>query len=234
GDNRASPARSNRRAGCGAPCRSSRGRRTGPSSAARFSGRPRPDRASPTCLGSRWRRRAWRIPGPWWRRARCPWWRGATRRQTGRTAAAKSALRATSFPCSVSRRNGSSNTLDGEALEVLVGLRRIQLLAHDLEAFRTGRRRCEPDLLHELGGVGGEIDLLGHRLVVDVALDLSPALHLSEDPDRERLPRERVEIDAVGVALQVAEPVGIGAGENLLEHDLGLIEVVRRRNGHGD
>src|SRR5262249_50725923 len=68
-------------------------------------------------------------------------------------------------------------------------------------------------------------DLLGHRLVVDIALDLSPPLHLGKDPDGERWPRERIEIDAVGVALHVAEPVGIGAGEDLLEHGLGLIEV---------
>src|SRR5215831_15332519 len=67
-------------------------------------------------------------------------------------------------------------------------------------------------------GIGGEIDLLGHRLVVDIALDLSPPLHLGKDPDGERWPRERIEIDAVGVALHVAEPVGIGAGEDLLEH----------------
>src|SRR5262249_31642484 len=206
----------------------------GPSGAARFSGRPRPDRASPICPGLRSRRPAWRIPDPWWRRVRCPWWRGATRRRTGRTATATPALRATSIPWSVSRRNGCSNALDGEAPEIVVGLRRIELLAHDLEALRTGGRRREPDLFHELGGIGGEIDLLGHRLVVDIALDLSPPLHLGKDPDGERWPRERIEIDAVGVALHVAEPVGIGAGEDLLEHGLGLIEVVRRRYGRGD
>src|SRR6266404_2932188 len=84
---------------------------------------------------------------------------------------------------------------DLEALDVILGLRWIERLAHDREGLRVRGRRREPGLLHELGSIGREINLLGHRLVVDVALDLTPALHLGHDPDRERLPGERVEVD---------------------------------------
>src|SRR5215211_807492 len=123
---------------------------------------------------------------------------------------------------------------DGEALHIVVGLRRIELLAHHLEGLAGGVRRLEADLLHQLCRVGGEIDLLRHGLVVDVALDLPPALHLREDPDGERLPGERVEVDAVRIALHAAEAVRIGAGEDLLEHGDGLVQVVCRRDRLGD
>ncbi len=43
-------------------------------------------------------------------------------------------------------------------------------------------RRRETDLLHQLGGVGGEEDLVGDAGIIDIALDLAPALHLREDP----------------------------------------------------
>ena len=126
------------------------------------------------------------------------------------------------------------DALDREALDIFLRLGGIELLAHHLEGFAAARRWREPDLLHQLGRVGGEIDLLGDGSVIDIALDLSPALHLGEDPDREGLPGEWVEIDAVRIPLHVAEPVRIGAGEDLLEHGLGLIEIVRRRDRRGD
>ena len=124
--------------------------------------------------------------------------------------------------------------LDREALDVVLGLGRIEGLAHDDEALRRRGRRREPDLLHQLGGVGREIDLLGDAGVVDVALDLTPALHLRHDPDRERLPRERIEVDAVRHLLHVAETVGEGAGQHLLDHRHRLVEIVRRRDRLGD
>src|SRR5262249_36518805 len=104
-----------------------------------------------------------------------------------------------------------SPSLDREALEIFFGLGRIEFLAHDLETLRAPLRRGEPRLLHELGGVGGEVDLLSYCLVVHVALDLPPAFHLREDPNRKRLPRERIEIDAIGIALHIAQTVGVGA-----------------------
>ena len=70
--------------------------------------------------------------------------------------------------------------------------------------------------------------------VVDVALDLAPALHLREDPHREGLVRERIEVDAVRVLLHGAEAVREGAGENLLQHRHRLVDVVRGRDGLGD
>src|SRR2546425_8309374 len=47
--------------------------------------------------------------------------------------------------------------------------------------------------------------LLGHLLVCHVGLEVAPALHLREDPDRHRVVRERVEVDAIGHVLRVAE-----------------------------
>src|SRR5262249_13027528 len=88
------------------------------------------------------------------------------------------------------RTGRRSDALNGEALHVLLGLRRIEFLSHDLEALGARCRRGKPDLLHQLCRVGCEEDLLGYCLVIDVALDLAPALHLREDPDRERLPGE--------------------------------------------
>src|SRR5712691_9616805 len=46
------------------------------------------------------RRRAWRIPGPWWRRVCRPRWRGDTRRRTGRATPTIPPLPATSVPSS--------------------------------------------------------------------------------------------------------------------------------------
>src|SRR5215475_1104612 len=66
---------------------------------------------------------------------------------------------------------------DLEAGEIIVRLLRIERAAHHRERLvRAGRRR-QPHLGHQLPGVGGEIDLFGDRLVIDIALDLDPALH---------------------------------------------------------
>src|ERR1700678_808488 len=67
---------------------------------------------------------------------------------------------------------------DLEAVEVVLGGGRIEGLAHHSERFVGSRRRRQPHLGHGLARIGGEIDLLRHRLVVDIALDLAPALHL--------------------------------------------------------
>src|SRR5205085_4951837 len=68
--------------------------------------------------------------------------------------------------------------LDGEALDVLVGLGWIERLAHHDEGLGGGGGRRQADLGHEFGRVGGEEHLLGHTGVVDLALDLPPAFHL--------------------------------------------------------
>src|ERR1700736_3121088 len=117
-------------------------------------------------------------------------------------------------PCAASRR-----LPDFKAGEIFLRLRRVEGFAHHHEALgRRGRRR-QPGFLHQLCGVGGEVDLLSDALVVDVALDLTPALHLRHDPHREGLPGERIEIDAVRLGDDVAETVRKCAGENLLQHD---------------
>src|SRR5262249_54975393 len=78
------------------------------------------------------------------------------------------------------------------------------------------------------------IDLLGDPLVVDVALDLTPALHLRENPDGERAPGERIEVDAIRIALHVAESIRVGPGEDLLKYRLRLVQVVCGRDCGGD
>ena len=44
--------------------------------------------------------------------------------------------------------------------------------------------------------------------------------------DGELVPREGIEVDAVGLLLHRPQAVGVGAGEDLLEHRLGLVQVV--------
>src|SRR5690606_23223752 len=86
------------------------------------------------------------------------------------------------------RRNDScillprSDALDLEGADVFLRLHRIEGLAHHLHRRVCGGRRGQADLLHQLRGVGGEENLLGHLPVVDVALELAPALHLGQDP----------------------------------------------------
>jgi hypothetical protein len=49
----------------------------------------------------------------------------------------------------------------------------------------------------KLVALGCQKNLLGDLLVVQLAIDVFPALHLGEDPDGHRMPGERVKIDAV-------------------------------------
>src|SRR5258706_8483699 len=86
---------------------------------------------------------------------------------------------------------------DLEAVEIVFRLRRVEGLAHHHKALAGRSRRRQPGLGHQLGGVGGEIDLRGDARIIQIALDLTPALHLRHDPDRKRMPRLLVEIDAV-------------------------------------
>ena len=96
------------------------------------------------------------------------------------------------------------------------GLGGIERLSHHDEGLRRGRGRRQAHLPHQLGGVGRQKHLFGDPLVIDLALDLPPPLHLGEHPDREGLPWEWIEIDAFFVLTDAAEAIGIGAGERLL------------------
>src|SRR5258708_3602452 len=84
---------------------------------------------------------------------------------------------------------------DREAVYVGLGLRWIEGLLHHRETLARAGGRRETRFLHEADRVGGKKYLTRHLGVVDLALDLSPALHLGEDPDGERMPREGSEID---------------------------------------
>ena len=103
-----------------------------------------------------------------------------------------------------------------------------------MTALGCARGRREAHLPHQLGRVGGKENLFGDALVIDIALDLSPTLHLRQHPDREGLPGEWIKVDPIGHALHRAETVGERAGEHLFDHGDGLVEVVGRRDRFGD
>src|SRR5688572_23979058 len=111
----------------------------------------------------------------------------------------------------------SCTSFDGEAVDVLFRFGWIEGLAHHDESLRGRRGRREADLLHQLRCVGCKEDLLGDGRVIDLALDLPPALHLRHDPDRKGFPWERIEIDTIGNLPHSAEAVGESPGEHLLD-----------------
>src|SRR5258706_7986486 len=119
---------------------------------------------------------------------------------------------------------------DGEARQVLLRRGCIELLAHHLELGVARRRRLHLDLRHVLPRVGHEEHLFCDFPVIDVLLEVAPALHLGQDPHRHRMPGEGVEIGAVGHVSDVAQAVGELAGQHLLDHGHRLVEVIRRRD----
>src|SRR5260221_10982096 len=127
----------------------------------------------------------------------------------------------------------ASGPADGEALHVGLGLRRIERLLHHAQAFAGCRGGRQARLLHQADRVGGENHFARYFGVVDLALDLAPALHLRQDPDGEGVPGEGVEVDAVGYGAHVAEAVGEGSGQHLLDHGHRLVQVVGRRDRFG-
>src|SRR5687768_8697500 len=133
-----------------------------------------------------------------------------------------------------SSRSLISRPLDREAVDVLLRLHRVEGAAHYAEALGGRLRRGEADLGHQPRGVGGQEHLARYLLVVDLALQLAPALHLREDPDGEGMPWKGVEVDAVRDLAHVAQAIGEGAGQHLLHYRDRLVQVVRRRDGGSD
>src|SRR4029453_2243336 len=97
-----------------------------------------------------------------------------------------------------------------------------------LDRISIGRLLAER--AQRLAASSGQKHLLGDLAVIDVGLQIAPALHLREDPDRHRLVRKRVEIDPVRYVAVVAEPVGEHSGEHLFEYLDRLIQEVARRD----
>ena len=163
--------------------------------AARSWRRRRPASASPTCpappsapislaySGSIWPGRC-RAPAAW-RCARAPTNSGEDQQRD----AAPRAGRASSA-CDGHPRSGCA--LDGEALDVVLGLGGIERPCPSPRSL-AGRRSggVRPTSFISLAVSVARNTCCGDLGVVDVALDLPPALHLGQDPDRERLPRER-------------------------------------------
>src|SRR5882724_10715914 len=110
--------------------------------------------------------------------ARCHALRKATKIATERTAARN-----------VSEAGMLTDLFDFEACQIIFRLRGIEGFAHDDECLGCALRRRQIALLHQLRGIGCQIHLAGDARIVDITLDLTPALHLRHDPHRERLPR---------------------------------------------
>src|SRR5260370_38916281 len=145
------------------------------------------------------------------------------------------ALRAARCFASGTRDHDSSRCLpDLEAVEIILRLGRVEGLAHDRERFVRSLRRRQSHRWHDLAGIGCEINLFRHRLVIHIACDLTPALHLGQHPDRERLPGEGVEVDALGVGFDAPQSVRVGPGKNLLQDGDRRVDIVRRRDGLRD
>ncbi len=87
---------------------------------------------------------------------------------------------------------------------------------------------------HDLAGLARQVDLLGNAFVVHITLDITPALHLGEDPHAHGVPRERVEVDAVRHVFYLAKAIGVVAGQHLLNHRNRLVQIVLWRDGFGD
>src|SRR6218665_3162306 len=70
----------------------------------------------------------------------------------------------------------SSGPLDGKAVDVGVGLGRVEFLAHD-HVFAIGAvRHWLAEFLHVFFGIGQQQHALGDAFVIDLAFDIAPAL----------------------------------------------------------
>src|SRR5438132_1081610 len=84
-----------------------------------------------------------------------------------------------------------------ETLDIGVGQVWIEYLAHDRVFGRGGLVRRVTQFFLDTITACREIDLLRHRLVVHLTLEMSPALHLGEDPDRHGMPGIGIKVDPV-------------------------------------
>src|SRR5690606_5746542 len=119
---------------------------------------------------------------------------------------------------------------DRETAYIRLRRSRIECLAHDHHLLALARNR-HVQFLHEARGICGKEYFTSDARIIDFTVDLAPALHLSQDPHRERLVRERVEIDTVRVLAHLTQAVGIRARQHLLHHRHRLVQIIGRRNG---
>src|SRR5262245_52611915 len=125
-----------------------------------------------------------------------------------------SVLHTASDPASMAEAVSSAQHLEianGKTPGVVPCLVRVEDLTHN-RVRGIGALRCWiAQLTGNLAALRREIDLLGHLFIVQIALDVFPALHLRENPHGHGVPGKRVEIDAVGHFLDVPEPIGIAS-----------------------
>src|SRR5258705_7739453 len=127
----------------------------------------------------------------------------------------------------------ASRARDGEGLQIVlgpVGIEDAGLAQREavLDHAAVGRLLAQGP--HGLAAPGGQKHLLGDLAVVHVGLEIAPALHLGEYPDRHGLVGERIEVDPVRYIAGGPEAVREHAGQHLLEHLDGLVQEVAWRD----
>lgn len=110
----------------------------------------------------------------------------------------------------------------------------IEGLAHHREAARIALGWGEARLSHEPSRVRSEENLLSNLLVINLTLQLPPALHLGQDPYRKGLPRERVKADSVRHLFHTTQSISVSAREHLFDDCDGLVQIIGGRDGGGD
>src|SRR5215469_8302198 len=90
----------------------------------------------------------------------------------------------------------------------LCGVEHFGLAQEKVMFGRVLRRRLIAQGLHNLATIGGQINLFGDLLVVHIAFDIAPALHLGENPDRHGLPGKGVESIRSGTLRIFPKPSG--------------------------
>src|SRR5262244_607902 len=86
-----------------------------------------------------------------------------------------------------------------ETSDIFIRLRRVEDLAAHQGMLAVGLIvGFVAQLFGDFIAFRGKVNLLGDSLVIKLSFHVLPALHLGQNPDGHRMPRERIEVDPVG------------------------------------